>query len=263
MFAALAALLIAGSANAYTGTVSLNASVSIYCPFSVSLNVSPGYIDYGNFTVNYTISTSEPCSLNNLNRKLDIYYPNSTLLHEYVATLKTVNTTPAKYYIAVNSSIFPASGAYPIKLTVSNLSYTSSATGAITLISTVNEKVTALSVPSSVKQFSQLPVKLTVTDNGGLASPNSTLAYKAVRGNQNDIMDLTHASVASDISKFGHDRFSKEIVARHVHHHGFTRIRRNVDAVFAQLSKIVARGDADAHDNFDKSSFWLAEMLRI
>ncbi len=90
-----------------------------------------------------------------------------------------------------------------------------------------------------------------------------TLAYKAVRGNQNDIMDLTHASVASDISKFGHDRFSKEIVARHVHHHGFTRIRRNVDEVFAQLSKIVARGDADAHDNFDKSSFWLAEMLRI
>ena len=175
LFAALAAITIAGSANAYTGTVSLNASVDVYCPFSVSLNVSPGYIDYGNFTVNYTIATSEPCSLNNLNRKLDIYYPNSTLLHEYVATLKTVNTTPAKYYIAVNSSIFPASGTYPITLTVSNSSYTSSATGAIVLISAVNEKITSLSVPSSVKQFSQLPVAISVQDNGGLASPNSTL----------------------------------------------------------------------------------------
>ena len=175
LFAALAAMLIAGNPNAYTGTASLNASVAVYCPFSVSLNVSPGYIDYGNFTVNYTIATSEPCSLNNLNRKLDIYYPNSTLLHEYVATLKTINTTPAKYYVAVNSSIFPASGTYPITLTVSNLSYTSSATGAIVLISSVNEKVTALSVPSSVKQFSQLPVAVTIMDNGGLASPNSTL----------------------------------------------------------------------------------------
>ncbi|MCL4388713.1 hypothetical protein M1408_02710, partial [Candidatus Marsarchaeota archaeon] len=64
LFAALAAILIAGNANAYTGTVSLNASVAVYCPFSVSLNVSSGYIDYGNFTVNYTIATSEPCSLN-------------------------------------------------------------------------------------------------------------------------------------------------------------------------------------------------------
>lgn len=89
-----------------------------------------------------------------------------------------------------------------------------------------------------------------------------TLAYKVVRGNQNDIMDLAHASVASDISMFGYDRFSKEIVARHAQHHGFTRIRRNIDAIFDRVLKIEDRGIRDAHKNLDRSSFWLAEILR-
>ena len=175
MFAALAALLIAGSANAYTGTVSLNASVAVYCPFSVSLNVSPYYIDYGNFTVNYIISTSEPCSLNNLNRKLDIYYPNSTLLHEYVATLKTINTTPAKYYVAVNSSIFPAVGTYPITLTVSNSTYKNSTTSVIYLIASVDGQITKFSIPPSIKQFSPLPVNITIKNIGNLTAPPSNL----------------------------------------------------------------------------------------
>ena len=90
-----------------------------------------------------------------------------------------------------------------------------------------------------------------------------TLAYKALRGNQNDIMDLAHASVASDISRFGHDRFSRELVAKHVAHHGFTKIRRNIDEVFAQVSKIAEQGSFSAHKNIDKSLPWLSGMLRL
>ncbi|MEM3841585.1 MAG: CARDB domain-containing protein, partial [Candidatus Micrarchaeaceae archaeon] len=172
---AVAAILAHNSYASYIGVASINASVDVYCPFNVSLNVSPGYIDYGNFTVNYTISTSEPCSLNNLVRTLDIYYPNYTLLHEYVATLKSINTTPAKYYVAINSSIFPSPVTYPIKLTVSNLTYKKSATSQIVLIPSVNLFVSNLSVPPSIKQFAILPVNVTILNRGGLASPNATL----------------------------------------------------------------------------------------
>ena len=90
-----------------------------------------------------------------------------------------------------------------------------------------------------------------------------TLAYKALRGNQNDIMDLAHASVASDISMFGHDKFSMALVAKHVRHHGFTRIRRNIDEVFAQVSRIAGLDSFSAHENIDKSLPWLSSMLRV
>lgn len=90
-----------------------------------------------------------------------------------------------------------------------------------------------------------------------------TLAYKVLRGNQNDIMDLAHASVASDISRFGSDRFSMELVAKHVKHHGLTRIRRNIDEVFAQVSRIAEHGSVSVHKNIDKSLPWLSEMLRL
>ena len=168
-------LILPPAYAAVSSNATLSASVNVFCPFNVSLNVSLGYIDYGNFTVNYTIYTSEPCSLNNLNRSLYIYYPNSTLLHQYVEILKSINTTPAKYYVAVNSSIFPVPGTYPITLKVSNSTYNASATGQINLIKSVNEKITSISVPSSIKQYASLPINITVLDSGGLATPNSTL----------------------------------------------------------------------------------------
>ena len=90
-----------------------------------------------------------------------------------------------------------------------------------------------------------------------------TLTYKVLRGNQNDIMDLAHASAASDISRFGHDRFSTELVAKHVNHHGLTRMRRNIDEIFAQVSRIAEHGGASVHKNIDKSLTWLSGMLRL
>ena len=91
---------------------------------------------------------------------------------------------------------------------------------------------------------------------------SETLTYKVIRGNSNDIMDMAHSAVASDLSGFGHNVHSAAILEKHVRHHGLTRVERNLNEIYGRIAELVVKLGRDAHSNADQSSDWLSRLLR-
>jgi hypothetical protein len=173
--AVLVSFFIFKVASASSNGSTLTASVSVICPFNVTLNMLPGYARPGIITFNYTIHTTAQCNATGLSG----YYKvtNTTgIVYSNSISLARVNETPVEFQMQLNTTKLKA-GSYTANLTFSGFNTKSTSFARFSLLNAVNIIISRFS-SQSVVQYAPETFYVQLYNNGSFSSSNITLEIR-------------------------------------------------------------------------------------
>ncbi|MEM3827054.1 MAG: hypothetical protein QXR58_00430, partial [Candidatus Micrarchaeaceae archaeon] len=165
---------------------SVNASVSVICPFNRALNVHPLYVLSSNITFNYSLNTAVDCTIPAINGSLIIWPANSTPSNSIFSnSLEAFNISTSKqtYNISIDKSIFKAGGYY-VNVSFKREYYkeNSSAPVPFEAISYANVIIANSAVSSVVTLGSPVSITDNITNIGEISSTPNTVLHVKILG---------------------------------------------------------------------------------
>ncbi|MEM3241144.1 MAG: hypothetical protein QXV13_01675, partial [Candidatus Micrarchaeaceae archaeon] len=192
---ALVALQIIASANGASSTVASNVtgSVSVVCPFNVTLNMAPGYALLGNITANYTMKTIAPCNLTSATGYFNISNAGKIVYSKQINYGRITNK-PSLNSISINTSIL-TNATYSALLSFVAINYKNSSQRNFEMFRPENLTMRAFSSSGSTNQYAGEGFFASIENIGNFASQNATLVI-TITGPANYTLDYAVQALA-------------------------------------------------------------------
>ncbi|MEM3177942.1 MAG: hypothetical protein QXT36_02025 [Candidatus Micrarchaeaceae archaeon] len=196
VIAALVVLQIIASTNGASSTVASNVtgSVSVVCPFNVTLNMAPGYALLGNITANYTLKTIAPCNLTSVTGYFNISNAASKIVYSKQINYGRITNKPSLNSISFNTSIL-TNATYSALLSFTAINYKNSSQRNFEMFRPENLTMRAFSSSGAANQYSAESFFVSIENIGDFASQNATLVI-TITGPANYTLDYAVQALA-------------------------------------------------------------------
>lgn len=210
-------MFLVSYSNAASG-VTLQANVTVACPFYLALNALPLYVRVGNVNMNYTVVAQAQCAVQNLQGNFILKYKgNGTVVYTNTLTVNTVNQTPATYNLLPINSLTLQPDNYVATINFIALHSSNSSSKTFALLNSANIIVTGFSAnPSSVDLNLPITLSVTLLNDGQLASStigvniiitgpknlNITGSASALSPGQNEQVNFVLSNVTSMVGTY-------------------------------------------------------------
>jgi len=167
----LAFLLFAGiPKSSASGPANVSASVTVTCPFKITLNVSPAYMRYGNITMQYTLQSITDCFIQDMQGSFEILNTTGAVLWRKSLLANYTNLTPRTYNVSIKAASL-ANGTYYAYVKFANMYTQASNTSKFELLNPANIVITRFyGSGSTVPLNSPFYVFVNITNTGQLTS---------------------------------------------------------------------------------------------
>ncbi len=167
---------------------SIDANVSVICPFYINLTAQSMYALVANLTFNYSIKALAGCTIPEINGSVTIWNVNtsqSNYTYRKPVTANNLKGNEQVFNVSVNDSLF-APGNYYINLTFPARYYKESANSTslrkFNVRKPANVSVAITAISSPVTLYSQVSITQVLTNNGELASSSNTILHFHING---------------------------------------------------------------------------------
>lgn len=162
--------------NANTSISSLQANVTVACPFYLSLNSLPLYIRGNSINLNYTTYTTALCTIQNLAGNITLKYKGNGTVAYFSSLSGNALETPVTFNILPINTLALHPSDYIAVLNFSTFKSMNSSSRSITIVNNVNITMTSFSVsPITVALGAPVTFYANITNNGELASNTITI----------------------------------------------------------------------------------------
>jgi len=164
-------------AFASSGPLNVVASVTVTCPFYVTINASPAYMRYSTFQIKYSLQSITDCYIQNMSGNFVILNSSNGVVYSQQLMANYTNLTKRTYSILLNATSFK-NGTYTAKIEFANQYTQASNASKFEMLNPANIIIARFYTPNTrPSQNSQLVVYVNITNNGALTSNPMRLAF--------------------------------------------------------------------------------------
>jgi hypothetical protein len=177
--AAIALLVMLTQFFTASSTAQVNATITVICPFSVSLAPASSYARLPLLEANYTISSTSACNLGQMSGLFQVTnLTSNALVYQQYTSLSGGNQV-VKGNIQFSTSNM-VNATYSAFLTVSIEGFSTSSSNTFSLLNYANVLITGFTAPQTVNQGQAVPLQVTMKNVGQAASSPITLSLSLV-----------------------------------------------------------------------------------
>lgn len=164
-------ILVSITLLSYASHIStVQANVTVGCPFAVTENVLSAYPIYGNASLNYSIITTYSCSISSMVGNFYIIDPsNGSILYNRQLIANDITKSPIVNYISFNT-LNLENKTYYAKINYSKMGMYNFSEKQFSMLYPANIVINSVSYESSILQNSQVPFTIFLQNKGQYAS---------------------------------------------------------------------------------------------
>ncbi len=182
----------------YSSNIGLTANVTVFCPFSITVNASPAYMKYNNITIPYTLQSSANCVTGSMQGTFNLT-PEGVELQQLPAINANFskNSMPGGS-ISINTATLKNS-TYYANVSFTELGKTTTGTAKFTLFNPANMTITSFyATPSTITAGSRPSFFMTIANSGQMTG-NIILINISIHGPANASFSMSSNALSQPL----------------------------------------------------------------